>query len=392
MNIHFFLRSSKKNKLGEMPICFCLRINKKQNYYSTGFKSVEDCWDDENQTANKKHKQYAIIKNGIAELTNRFELLRNNFELEGKEVDFETFKNLLLQKSTLIKTYSLENISKEYTQMYEKRVKANIIQKCTLDKAKNYFKNINLYFECEYINKKNIMLNEIIRGDFEKMKLYLLTDKKFKINYISKLMSFFKGFLSWAVDNDYLQKNVFNNLAVKQEDTEAIALNLIQLEALEKKEFSTERLTRIKDFFLFACYTGLSFADVKNFTKENIENVDGRDCINMNRKKTKNFFFVPLTKKALVILEKYNYNLKVPSNGKYNEYLKEIQTLCEFKENLTTHVARKTFINIMMTEYNMKDYEVAQIVGHTSVSTTKKYYIQKDTLKKSILKSMENVK
>lgn len=101
---------------------------------------------------------------------------------------------------------------------------------------------------------------------------------------------------------------------------------------------------------------------------------------------------MPLIKKALVILEKYDYILKVPSNGKYNEYLKEIQTLCEFKENITTHVARKTFINIMMTENNMKDFEVAQIVGHTSVKTTKKYYIQKDTLKKSILKSMENVK
>lgn len=391
MNVSFKL-NSQGNQLGEHYIRCMIRVNRTEYEFRTGIKCKKVNWKAVCKTYTIKGNPDAT--NQLKEIQSNLILERNIFE--KNKIQFTAKQVYEAWQSSYIKT-DIEEVSKntchlviaEFLKEYEKKYKANLILLDSYKRVVSYFNNFKSYLTHE--KKDNLLINEIKRGDFENMKLYFFVEKKFKNNHISKMMSCFKGFLDFATDNDYILKNPFNNLSIKKEDTEAIALDIKQVKILEDKEFSTDRLTRIKDFFLLACYTGLSFADTKRLKKTDIEIRDGRPCIDMNRKKTKNFFFVPLLKKAVAILEKYEYNLNLPSNGKFNEYLKEIQTLCEFKENLTTHVARKTFINVMMGENKMSEDEVAKIVGHTSVKTTKKYYIQKETMKKSILKSMEGI-
>ncbi|TAH28090.1 MAG: hypothetical protein EAZ06_11270, partial [Cytophagales bacterium] len=164
------------------------------------------------------------------------------------------------------------------------------------------------------IKKNNLLITEIVRGHFEKIKLFCLNERKFGINHTSKILACYKGFLDWAVDNDYLLKNPFSNLSLKKQKIDKIYLSVLELEKIENKVFEIDRLEKIKDLFVFACYSGLAFCDLAAITKENIKVVGGRECIMIDRQKTKNECFLPLLSKAKAILEKYNYVLPVLTN------------------------------------------------------------------------------
>lgn len=122
---------------------------------------------------------------------------------------------------------------------------------------------------------------------------------------------------------------------------------------MENKIFDSERLSEVRDIFVFQCYTGLAYIDVKQFKKEELKiGIDGNQWIISERQKTGSSTTIPLLGKAIEILEKYkdhplckanNVLLPVKSNQKMNEYLKEIATLCGINDNFTTHKARRAF-------------------------------------------------
>ncbi|WP_241489270.1 site-specific integrase [Chryseobacterium indologenes] len=119
------------------------------------------------------------------------------------------------------------------------------------------------------------------------------------------------------------------------------------------KVFSSERLSVIRDVFVFQCYIGLSYIDAYQLKWSNIKEADdGSLWIMSNRQKSKSDTDISLLPKALEIMDKYKHHplclkrgtvLPVRSNQKMNEYLKETADLCEVRTKLNTHKARRTF-------------------------------------------------
>src|SRR5690606_8091886 len=107
---------------------------------------------------------------------------------------------------------------------------------------------------------------------------------------------------------------------------------------IEQRKFTIPRIALVRDIFVFCCYTGLSFADVKKLTSNDIaKGIDGKLWIMTYREKTETPFHIPLLDKAFTILTRYkdyppciakNHVLPVLSNQKMNSYLKEIADLC----------------------------------------------------------------
>jgi hypothetical protein len=118
-----------------------------------------------------------------------------------------------------------------------------------------------------------------------------------------------------------------------------------ELSRLQNKELKIERIALVRDVFLFSCYTGLSFIDAWNLTKDNIGiGIDGNKWIFTARQKTKIASHIPLLPIAEDIIKKYEKHpmcvisgklLPVLSNQKMNAYLKEIADLCEITKELT---------------------------------------------------------
>jgi integrase len=138
-------------------------------------------------------------------------------------------------------------------------------------------------------------------------------------------------------------------------------------------------LEKVRDTFLFSCYTGLSFSDICDLTKDNIrEGIDGNLWIMSKRHKTGVPYKVRLLDIPIAIMEKYDGKqddgkiLPVISNQKMNSYLHEIASICCIDKKITFHVARHSFATLCLTE-GMPIESISKLLGHTKIKTTQIY-------------------
>jgi site-specific recombinase XerD len=139
----------------------------------------------------------------------------------------------------------------------------------------------------------------------------------------------------------------------------------------------------VRDIFIFCCFTGLAYADVKKLTKDDVViGVDGEQWIKTRRIKTDTRSNIPILPIAQTIIEKYmdnelmkvkNLVLPVLSNQKMNAYIKEIADLCGINKNLTFHLARHTFATTVTLSNGVPIESVSKMLGHTNLKTTQHY-------------------
>jgi integrase len=136
----------------------------------------------------------------------------------------------------------------------------------------------------------------------------------------------------------------------------------------------------VRDIFIFACFTGLAYVDVRNLRETNVRiSFDGNLWIMTKRQKTDVQSNIPLLDVPKQILEKYKGTLPngmvlaVPSNQKMNAYLKEIGDLCGIGKNLTFHLARHTFATTTTLAKGVPIETVSKMLGHTNIKTTQIY-------------------
>jgi len=152
------------------------------------------------------------------------------------------------------------------------------------------------------------------------------------------------------------------------------------VEKILKKEFAIKRLELVRDIFIFSCFTGLAYIDVKNLTEKNVRtSFDGNLWIMTKRQKTKVESNILLLDVPKMILEKYkgvspnDKLLPILSNQKMNSYLKEIGDVCEIDKELTFHLARHTFATTITLAKGVPIETVSKMLGHTNIKTTQIY-------------------
>ena len=151
---------------------------------------------------------------------------------------------------------------------------------------------------------------------------------------------------------------------------------------LENYNFQSEAFNKVKDSYLFCCYTGLAYREMFELKKDDlITKPDGTIWIFKKREKTERNFSVPLVlPKALEIIEKYSseseFLLPRITNQFFNRILKEIAGVVEINKNLTHHTARKTFASTVLLNNNVPMEVVSKLLGHTKITTTQEYYAE----------------
>lgn len=221
---------------------------------------------------------------------------------------------------------------------------------------------------------------------FEKyLRNYIPEDHHLKMgnNTVMKHIERFRKLVNLSIKLGWINNDPFINYKSKFVKNERGFLSLVELQAIEKKSFTTVRLQLVKDLFVFSCYTSLSYIDVINLTRENLNmGIDGELWIYYRREKTTKPIRIPLLPKALDIVEKYKDN-KISisqgtifpkiSNQKLNSYLKEIADVCGIQKNLTFHIARHTFATTVTLSNGMPIETVSKLLGHSRIATTQIY-------------------
>ncbi|RDV16543.1 site-specific integrase [Pontibacter diazotrophicus] len=236
---------------------------------------------------------------------------------------------------------------------------------------------------------------------FDDLRNYLVQDLKHKDNTVWKTFATLKAFLGWALERGYHQNLSYKKFKAPQKDVDIIYLTKAELDKLNSFDLSKHpRLDRVRDVFCFACATGQRYSDVAALRHSDIK---GNRWV-LRQVKTDTANSVPLSPRAMAILEKYKeelYPLPVLSNQKTNDYLKELGELVGLDEPtsmttrrggerlvdtkpkydfLTMHTARRTFITLSL-EGGMRAEVVMKVSGHTNYQTFKKYIKITDNIK-----------
>ena len=230
------------------------------------------------------------------------------------------------------------------------------------------------------MNKDDYPIHKINYQFICGFELYLRTVGKCAHNTTAKFMQFFKRILLIALNEGYIKENPFSNYKITLKKVNRVCLSMDEVNRIAAKEFTIKRLEIIRDLFIFACYTGISYIDIKNLTPNNLHaSLNGDIWIRLNRKKSEEFSNIKLMDIPKAILQKYasdnnsKFLFPVPSNQKVNAYLKEIADLCEVDKQITFHMARHTMATTIALSNGMPIESLARMLGHSNIRTTQLY-------------------
>lgn len=183
-----------------------------------------------------------------------------------------------------------------------------------------------------------------------------------------------KVYVIEAYKLEYIDRNPYDRFKDKRGSHKPRKpLTIDELRMLRKAKLS-DKLDRVRDLFIFCCYTGLAYCDMNVFDYyKDVVSEGGMQYIDGERIKTGTGFLAPLLQPAKEILEKYNYKLPSISDQKYNDYLHVIEEKLEFRKPLTSHIARHTFATTVCLANDIPIATLSRMLGHKHISTTEIY-------------------
>ncbi|WP_313098266.1 site-specific integrase [Epilithonimonas sp.] len=379
LSILFLLRRNKINVKGLCPIECRITLDKQRKPFSTGIFINPKYWYNAKQISKPPNEENNYINNQLSLIKNKINQAFLLLQVKEEPFDVNDIYNQYAGK-TLVKEYGLI----EYYQIYLERLKKLIgieIKQQTWDKFSYIKKDVSEFIKHHY-KKSDVKLKDLDFNFISEFEYYSKIELEHKQVTINKALQRLKKVVKQSVINGYLDKNPFEEHKPKKVYPKIIFLTQQELDQLENHHFKSEALTRVKDCYLFCCYTGLAYREMFELKKEDlITKPDGTIWIYKKREKTERSFSVPLIlSKALEIINKYSsesdYLLPRISNQSFNRLLKEIANVLEISKNLTHHTARKTFASTVLLNNNVPMEVVSKLLGHSKITTTQEYYAE----------------
>lgn len=365
LNINFYCRETKANRMGLAPIEISIIINGERSFITLQRKATP--LEFKQAMANKKQSD---IKDYCDTVRRRLDEIIDELMAAKIELTAATLKEYF-SKGGVHTIYSLNDMINEYLSIQNSRVGNDIIEE-----------TYTRYVEArdKFYSVMNLTGDEPATsiGHREVLQFQAALLKEYKTDTAAHYLTRVKSFFNYGFKAGKLPSFAFNSITIhKERNKKIIYLTDIEISLIRSKKFSSERLYNVSRLFLFQCYTGLSYADMALLEPEDYkENNKGQIYITKNRKKTGVEFTTVLLKDAIDIAAEYDYKLPLLSNQKYNAYLKEIQDVCGIKKNLTTHIARHTFACYLLNNLKQENAIeiVAKVMGHSDTKVTRKYY------------------
>ena len=262
---------------------------------------------------------------------------------------------------------------------YVKRRVGIEVSKATNIKYGTLKRKVLGYLKKQY-KTNDIALDQLNKGFAMGFELYLKADEHIGHNTAIKYIQFLKRAINYGIGMEWLKHDPFKAFKCTLQPVIRECLTQEEIDRIQTKEFATYRLEHVRDIFVFSCYTGLAYADVKKLKhSEIVKGIDGKQWIQTFRAKTNTRVPIPLLPQALDLISKYRksdnsgFVFPVPSNQKVNAYLKEIADVCEITKKLTFHIARHSFATTVTLSNGVPIETVSKMLGHTNIKTTQIY-------------------
>ena len=412
-NIIFTLESRKKDGVlitENVPIRMRVNFASKRIEFTTGYRIDATKWDADKQRvkngcSNKLKQSASEINASLLEYYTEIQSIFKRFEVEDVMPTPEQIKeafNALHKPVSEEPKPKKEALPCDFFQVFD-----DFVEDCgrqsnwtdsTFEKfaaVKNHLTNFREGLTFEFFDERG--LNDYVG--------YLRDVKEMRNTTIGKQLSFLKWFLRWAFKKGVHQNNAYDSYKPKLKSTQKKIIFLTWDELNRLREFkipsNKQALERVRDVFLFQCFTGLRYSDVFNLRRSDIKG----DHIEVTTVKTSDSLIIELNNHSKAILDKYKdvafeYDKVLPviTNQKMNDYLKELSGIDEpirqtyYKGNeriddvtpkyalLGTHAGRRTFICNALA-LGIPPQVVMKWTGHSDYKAMKPYIDIADDIK-----------
>ena len=415
-NIIFTLESRKKGGVlitENVPIRMRVNFASKRIEFTTGYRIDAAKWDADKQRvkngcSNKLKQSASEINASLLEYYTEIQSIFKRFEVEDVMPTPEQIKeafNALHKPVSEEPKPKKEALPCDFFQVFDDFVedcgRQNNWTDSTFEKfaaVKNHLTNFREGLTFEFFDERG--LNDYVG--------YLRDVKEMRNTTIGKQLSFLKWFLRWAFKKGVHQNNAYDSYKPKLKSTQKKIIFLTWDELNRLREFkipsNKQALERVRDVFLFQCFTGLRYSDVFNLRRSDIKD----DHIEVTTVKTSDSLIIELNNHSKAILDKYkdvafenDKVLPMITNQKMNDYLKELAEMAGIDEPvrqtyyrgneridevtpkyalLGTHAGRRTFICNALA-LGIPPQVVMKWTGHSDYKAMKPYIDIADDIK-----------
>ena len=374
--ILFYARWEKKKENGKVPLQARITLDGEKVKFSLKAEVSENLWDPKAGRVTGQTKEALQLNRYLEGVKGQLISHYRNLSESNEVVTATMLRDALLGYD--VKNDTLLTVFEEFNDRQEKLIGIDIAQS-TFNKFDLTFRRLKEFLKVK-LRKSDILLCQIDRNFVMDFEAYLKTEYKLDTNSSEKLMRILKRITTMCFKNGQMQRDPFCDHKLRKVKKDRGYLTKTELESIIAYKPECKRLEKVRDIFLFCCFTGFDYSTTAALVDKNIVVDDnGSKWIATHRIKTKIPSKVKLLNIPLAIIEKYdlkrdaNYLLPVMSNAKYNLYLKELASACGIEKNVTSHLARHTFATTVTYANGVSIESISKMLGHTKISTTQIY-------------------
>lgn len=374
--ILFYLKRNAPKSNGLVPVMCRITVNGKISQFSCKLDVDEKHWDvktgrmtGRSVVALEANRMLDKIRVGI---NKAYQDICDKDNYVTAEKVRNAFLGMGMNHETLLAVF------RQHNEDYAKQVGK-------IKSQRSYWKYCTVYNHLsEFIRQRykvsDIALKELAPAFITDFELFLRTEKNHCTNTIWSYMMPFKRIIYMSINNGWLQRDPFYAYSITKEETKRGFLSKEEIKMLIEGSFKKKSYELIRDLFIFCCFTGLSWTDMANLTKENLQtSFDGHLWIKTNRQKTGTETNIRLLEVPLRIIRKYEgcsengKLLPVPCYPNCKNGIKVIAKKCGIEKNVTWHCARHSFATTVCLSNDMPIETLSKMLGHRSIRTTQIY-------------------
>lgn len=400
-SVDFVPRLGKKNK-EEATLYARITVNGTPKEVSLKCKVKASDWNHDKEQVKGTGFEAKHINDYIEKVRYRIRDKYRMLEEKNLPITAETVKNAYLAN------HNPNRNSKTFSELYEYHMKINekVLKPGT---TKNYgaTKKYVMRFLKSKLKREDIYLTELDYQFITELKHFIRTNPIKKHdpcegNGVYKHLERLKKMVAWAKKLKWISIDPFEDYSLGFKKAKRKKLQLDEVIHLSSQKFNDELLRYVRDLFIFACYTGLAYADTISLTDADFMTTnDGALWCTKYRQKTDELSPIPIFENARLILEKYK---KLPTyiqtgkifpaitNQEVNRSLKIIREICGINKELSFHVARHTFATTMTLKNGVPLETVSKMLGHKKLSTTQIYAeVDEEKIQEDMINAEERI-